>query len=191
MWIAEDARFIGSFSGVTPPYTIMITLDYWRNIFKHLKSQTFHYGSIVRLIYLEADLKYSLSVNLEIKKEHHIRNSKYRHRIKLIHRFPPDVCSPVGWSLNCDWLTKAITSYESFISVIYHLLGFCGTQSQERKAGLGVRYELSFKVSGPTTWNDLPARLKDSSLSKNSFRKLLKAFSFDRWPLHLRICGVY
>ena len=34
----------------------------------------------------------------------------------------------------------------------------------------------SFKVSGPTIWNDLPARLKDSSLSKNSFRKLLKTF---------------
>ena len=38
----------------------------------------------------------------------------------------------------------------------------------------------SFKVSGPTIWNDLPARLKDSSLSKNSFRKLLKTFLFDR-----------
>ena len=37
----------------------------------------------------------------------------------------------------------------------------------------------SFKVSGPTIWNDLPARLKDSSLSKNSFRKLLKTFLFD------------
>ena len=34
----------------------------------------------------------------------------------------------------------------------------------------------SFKVSGPTIWNDLPARLKDSSLSKNSFRKLLTNF---------------
>ena len=34
----------------------------------------------------------------------------------------------------------------------------------------------SFKVSGPTVWNDLPARLKDSSMSKNSFRKLLKHF---------------
>ena len=49
----------------------------------------------------------------------------------------------------------------------------------------------SFKVSGPTIWNDLPARLKDSSLSKNSFRKLLKTFLFNRWPLHLRICCVY
>ena len=49
----------------------------------------------------------------------------------------------------------------------------------------------SFKVSGPTIWNDLPARLKDSSLSKNCFRKLLKTFLFDRRPLHLRICGVY
>ena len=49
----------------------------------------------------------------------------------------------------------------------------------------------SYKVSGPTIWNDLPARLKDSSLSKNSFRKLLKTFLFDRWPLLLRICGVY
>ena len=38
----------------------------------------------------------------------------------------------------------------------------------------------SFKVSGPTIWNDLPARLKDSSLSKHSFRKLLKTFLFDR-----------
>ena len=38
----------------------------------------------------------------------------------------------------------------------------------------------SFKVSGPTVWNDLPARSKDSSLSKNSFRKLLKTFLFDR-----------
>ena len=47
----------------------------------------------------------------------------------------------------------------------------------------------SFKASGPTVWNDLPARLKDSSLSKNSFRKLLKTLLFDRWPLffaHLR-----
>ena len=35
------------------------------------------------------------------------------------------------------------------------------------------------------------ARLKDSSLSKNSFRKLLKTFLFDRWPLLLRICGIY
>ena len=44
----------------------------------------------------------------------------------------------------------------------------------------------SFKISGPTIWNDLPAgRLKDSSLSKNSFRKLLETFLFDRWPLHL------
>ena len=41
----------------------------------------------------------------------------------------------------------------------------------------------SFKVSGPSIWNDLPARLKDSSLSKNSFWKLLKTFLFDRWPL--------
>ena len=49
----------------------------------------------------------------------------------------------------------------------------------------------SFKVSGPTIWNDLPARLKDSSLSKNSFRKLFERFLFDRWPLHLRICCVY
>ena len=40
----------------------------------------------------------------------------------------------------------------------------------------------SFKVSSPTIWNDLPARLKDSSMSKNSFRKLLKTFLFDRWP---------
>ena len=38
----------------------------------------------------------------------------------------------------------------------------------------------SFKVSGPTIWNDLPARLKDSSLSKNSFSKLLETFLFDR-----------
>ena len=38
----------------------------------------------------------------------------------------------------------------------------------------------SFKVSDPTIWNDLPARLRDSSLSKNSFRKLLKTFLFDR-----------
>ena len=39
----------------------------------------------------------------------------------------------------------------------------------------------SFKVSGPTIWNDLPARLKDSSLIKNSFRKLLKTFLDDRY----------
>ena len=38
----------------------------------------------------------------------------------------------------------------------------------------------SFKVSGPTIWNDLPARLKDSSLSKNFFRKLFNTFLFDR-----------
>ena len=35
----------------------------------------------------------------------------------------------------------------------------------------------SFKVSGPTIWNDLPARLKDSSLCKN-FQ--LKTFLFNR-----------
>ena len=45
----------------------------------------------------------------------------------------------------------------------------------------------SFKVSGPTIWNDLTARLNNSSMSKN----LLKTFLFDRWPLHLRICGFY
>ena len=38
----------------------------------------------------------------------------------------------------------------------------------------------SFKVSVPTIWNVLPVRLKDSSLSKNSFRKWLKTFLFDR-----------
>ena len=39
----------------------------------------------------------------------------------------------------------------------------------------------SFKVSGPTVWNDLPASLKNSSMSKNSFRKLLnKTFLFNR-----------
>ena len=38
----------------------------------------------------------------------------------------------------------------------------------------------SFKVSGPTVWNDLPASLKDSSTSKNSFRKLFKTFLFNR-----------
>ena len=29
-------------------------------------------------------------------------------------------------------------------------------------------------IQGPTIWNDLPARMKDPSLSLNSFRKLLK-----------------
>ena len=38
----------------------------------------------------------------------------------------------------------------------------------------------SFKVSGPTIWNDLPARMKDPSLSIDPFRKLLKTFLFDR-----------
>ena len=49
----------------------------------------------------------------------------------------------------------------------------------------------SFKVSGPTIWDDLPAGMKDSSLSKNSFRKLLESCLFDICPLHLRICGFY
>ena len=38
----------------------------------------------------------------------------------------------------------------------------------------------SFKVCGPTIWNDLPARMKDPSLSFDSFRKLLKTFLFDK-----------
>ena len=45
----------------------------------------------------------------------------------------------------------------------------------------------SFKVCGPTIWNDLPARMKDPSLSFDSFRKLLKTFLFDKWLLHERI----
>ena len=47
----------------------------------------------------------------------------------------------------------------------------------------------SFKVCGPTILNDLPARMKDSSLSFDSFRKLLKTFLFDKWLLRERICG--
>ena len=47
----------------------------------------------------------------------------------------------------------------------------------------------SFKVCSPTIWNDLPARMKDPSLSVDSFRKLLKTFLFDKWLLHERICG--
>ena len=47
----------------------------------------------------------------------------------------------------------------------------------------------SFKVCGPTIWNDLPARMKDPSLSFDSFRKMLKTFLFDKWLLHERICG--
>ena len=39
----------------------------------------------------------------------------------------------------------------------------------------------SFKVSGPTISNDLPPRLKDSFLSRNSFKKLLKRFLFIWW----------
>ena len=38
----------------------------------------------------------------------------------------------------------------------------------------------SFKVCGPTIWNNLPARMKDPSLSLDSFRKLLKTFLFDK-----------
>ena len=38
----------------------------------------------------------------------------------------------------------------------------------------------SFKVCGPTIWNDLPARMKDPSLSFDSFRELLKTFLFDK-----------
>ena len=38
----------------------------------------------------------------------------------------------------------------------------------------------SFKVCGPTIWNDLPARMKDPSLSFDSFRKMLKTFLFDK-----------
>ena len=47
----------------------------------------------------------------------------------------------------------------------------------------------SFKVCGPTIWNDLPDRMKDPSLNLDSFRKLLKTFLFDKWLLHKRICG--
>ena len=47
----------------------------------------------------------------------------------------------------------------------------------------------SFEVCGPTIWNDLPAGMKDPSLSFDSFRKLLKTFLFDKWLLHERICG--
>ena len=85
------------------------------------------------------------------------------------------------------------------------------TVSQSRRCPAGDSYDLqhqdSYSFQEPrlwhsdqghsrslvpcTIWNDLPARLKDPSLSKNSFRKLLKTFLFDRWPLHLRICGVY
>ena len=42
----------------------------------------------------------------------------------------------------------------------------------------------SFKVCGPTIWNDLPDRMKDTSSSLDSFRKLLKTFLFDKWLLH-------
>ena len=45
-----------------------------------------------------------------------------------------------------------------------------------RTVTFGLR---SFKVCGPTIWNDLPARMKDLSLSFDSFRKLLKTFLFD------------
>ena len=38
-------------------------------------------------------------------------------------------------------------------------------------------------------WNELPARMKNPSLSFDSFRKLLKTFLFDKWLLHERICG--
>ena len=38
----------------------------------------------------------------------------------------------------------------------------------------------SFKICGPTIWNELPARMKDPSLSFDSFRKLLKTFLFDK-----------
>ena len=37
------------------------------------------------------------------------------------------------------------------------------------------------EVCGPTIWNDLPARMKDPSLSFDSFWKLLKTFLFDKW----------
>ena len=37
----------------------------------------------------------------------------------------------------------------------------------------------SFKVCGPTIWNELPTRMKDPSLSFDSFRKLLKTYLFD------------
>ena len=37
----------------------------------------------------------------------------------------------------------------------------------------------SFKICGPTIWNELPARMKDP-LSFDSFRKLLKTFLFDK-----------
>ena len=34
----------------------------------------------------------------------------------------------------------------------------------------------SFEVSGPTIWIDHPAIMKDPSLSKDSFRKMLKTY---------------
>ena len=49
----------------------------------------------------------------------------------------------------------------------------------------------SIKVSGPTIWNDLPARMKDPSLSEDSFRKLLKTFPFDKWLLDKHIWGSF
>ena len=50
----------------------------------------------------------------------------------------------------------------------------------------------SFKVSGPTIWNNLPTRMKDPSImSIDSFRKLLKTFLFDRRLLHKCICSSF
>jgi len=36
----------------------------------------------------------------------------------------------------------------------------------------------AFSVAGPTVWNSLPDKLRDSSLSIDSFRRQLKTFLF-------------
>jgi len=41
-----------------------------------------------------------------------------------------------------------------------------------------VTYRRAFSVAGPTVWNSLPDKLRDPSLSIDSFRRQLKTFLF-------------
>jgi len=40
---------------------------------------------------------------------------------------------------------------------------------------------LAFSVAGPSAWNSLPDNLRDSNVSRDSFRKLLKSYLFTRY----------
>ena len=47
----------------------------------------------------------------------------------------------------------------------------------------------AFSVAGPSAWNSLPDNLRDSSVSRDSFRKLLKSYLFTRYWNIERIRG--